>query len=89
MKTKFELRFTKEFLRKLRQLRQLRTLEEKPFAGKRLTGRLTELFSLRIGDYRIIYQLSENKVTIKQSVTEGQSTNDRYSISQLENNIPN
>jgi len=74
MKNKLELQFTKEFLRKLKQfnkqtqiriLRQLRTLEEKPFAGKRLTGHLTGLFSLRIGDYRIIYQLSENKVIIR------------------------
>ncbi len=37
----------------------------KTFAGKRLTGHLTGLFSLRIGDYRIIYQLSENKVIIR------------------------
>jgi mRNA interferase RelE/StbE len=74
MKTRLELQFTKEFLRKLKQinkqtqvriLHQLKTLEEKPFAGKRLTGRLTGLFSLRIGNYRIIYQLSENKVIIR------------------------
>lgn len=73
MKARFELVFTKEFLRRLRQLnkqtqirilRKLRTLEEKPFIGKRLTGRLTGLFSFRVGNCRIIYQLSENKIII-------------------------
>jgi len=74
MKPKFELVFTKEFLRRLEQLdkktqlrilKKLRTLEEKPFADKRLTGHLTGLLSLRIGNYRIIYQLSENKIIIR------------------------
>ena len=74
MKTKFELVFTKDFLRRLKQLdkqtqirilKNLRTLEENPFLGKRLTGRLTELLSLRIGDYRVIYQLSEKKIIIR------------------------
>ena len=74
MKPRFELAFTKEFLRKLKKLNkqtqirilhQLRILEEKPFAGKRLTGRLTELFSLRVGNYSIIYQPLENKTIIR------------------------
>jgi len=74
MKTRFELVFTKEFLHRLKQLdkqtqirilRKLRTLEEKPFIGKRLTGRLTGLFSFRVGNYRIIYQPSENKIIIR------------------------
>jgi mRNA interferase RelE/StbE len=74
MKTKPELVFTKEFLRRLEQLdkktqirvlKKLRTLEEKPFIGKRLTGHLTGLLSLRIGNYRIIYQISENKIIIR------------------------
>lgn len=74
MKARFELVFAKEFLRRLRQLdrqtqirilRKLRTLEAKPFAGKRLTGRLTGLSSFRVSDCRIIYQLSENKIIIR------------------------
>jgi len=74
MKTRFELVFTKEFLHQLKQLdkqtqirilTKLRTLEEKPFTGKRLTGRLTGLFSFRVGNYRIIYQTSENKIIIR------------------------
>jgi len=74
MSGKSELVFTREFLRKLRELdkrtqsrilRELRTLEERPFAGKRLTGRLGGLMSFRVGDYRVIYQLSEDKVIIR------------------------
>jgi addiction module RelE/StbE family toxin len=73
VKKKFELVFTKEFLKKLkrldkqtqiRMLRKLRTLEEQPFAGKRLAGRLNDLTSFRVGDYRIIYQLSEKTIII-------------------------
>jgi len=74
MNRRFELVFTKEFLRKLKKLNkqtqisilhQLRILEQEPFAGKRLTGRLTGLFSFRVGNYRIIYQPSENKTIIR------------------------
>lgn len=74
MKGKFELLFTKEFLRKLKRLekqnqirvlRGIRALEEKPFIGKPLTGRLAGLFSLRVGGYRIIYELAENKVVVR------------------------
>jgi len=74
MKKKSELIFTKESLRKLKQLdrqnqiriiKELRILEEKPFAGKRLIGRLQGLFSLRVGNYRIIYQVTENKIVIR------------------------
>jgi len=59
MSEKFELIFTKESLRKLKELnkqtqirilRELRILEEKPFVGKRLTGRLSGLLSFRVGD---------------------------------------
>ena len=74
MKKKFELVFTKEFLRKLRDLdkktqirtlRELKILEEQPFAGKQLVGRLNELMSLRVGEYRIIYQPSEKTIIIR------------------------
>ena len=74
MKKKFELVFAREFLKRLkgidretqiRILRELRTLEEQPFVGKRLSGRLNDLMSFRVGDYRIIYQLSEKKIIIR------------------------
>ncbi len=74
MKKKFELVFTREFLRRLRTLdkqtqirilRELKILEEQPFAGKRLVGRLNELMSFRVGEYRLIYQLSEKIVIIR------------------------
>ena len=74
MKKKFELLFTREFFKELKPLeketqiriiRELKTLEEHPFAGKRLAGRLRNQFSFRVGDYRVIYQLSEGKIIIK------------------------
>lgn len=74
MKKKFELIFTRGFLKRLKRLdrqtqirifRELKTLEEKPFASKQLMGRLSELKSFRIGDYRVIYQLSEQTIIIR------------------------
>jgi mRNA-degrading endonuclease RelE of RelBE toxin-antitoxin system len=74
VKKKSELVFTKEFLKKLRDLdkqtqirilRELRILEEQPFSGKRLVGRLNDLTSFRVGEYRVIYQLSEKTVIIR------------------------
>ena len=74
MKKKFELVFTREFLKRLKRvekqtqiriLRELKTLEEQPFVGKRLSGRLNDLLSLRVGDYRVIYELSEKKIIVR------------------------
>jgi len=74
MRKSFELIFTKEFLKKLkhfdrqtqiRVLQGLKGLEVNPFSGKQLAGRLSELKSFRVGDYRIIYQVSEQKVIIR------------------------
>jgi mRNA-degrading endonuclease RelE of RelBE toxin-antitoxin system len=74
VKKKFELVFTREFLRKLRALdkqiqirilSELKILEEQPFAGKRLVGRLSGLMSFRVGEYRVIYQPSEKTVIIR------------------------
>ena len=74
MKKKFELVFTREFLKKLKRiekhdqiriLRELRTLEEHPFSGKRLAGRLSNLTSFRVGDYRIICQFTEKTIIIR------------------------
>jgi mRNA interferase RelE/StbE len=40
-------------------------LEADPLAGHQLRGRLTGLRSLRVGSYRIIYQLAESERTVR------------------------
>ncbi|MDH5794090.1 MAG: type II toxin-antitoxin system RelE/ParE family toxin [Candidatus Bathyarchaeota archaeon] len=74
MKKKSELLFTREFLRRLRRLdkqvqirilRELKVLEGNPFCGKRLLGHLSGLFSFRVGEFRVIYSLSGNKVIVR------------------------
>jgi len=74
MKKKCELIFTREFLKRLKRLdrqtqirvlRDLKILEEKPFASKQLVGRLSELKSFRAGDYRVIYQVSNQAIIIR------------------------
>jgi mRNA interferase RelE/StbE len=40
-------------------------LERHPAAGHILRGRLTGLRSLRVGTYRIIYQLAESEQTVR------------------------
>lgn len=39
--------------------------EREPDSGRALRGRLRALHSLRVGAYRIIYQLSENDQTVR------------------------
>jgi len=43
----------------------LALLEREPFAGHELQGRLQGLRSLRVGTYRIIYQLAEGNKTVR------------------------
>jgi mRNA interferase RelE/StbE len=40
-------------------------LERDPFAGYALRGKLRGLYSLRVGAYRILYQLTEGGRTIR------------------------
>ena len=40
-------------------------LEREPFAGHELRGRLRGLRSLRVGTYRIVYQVTEDQRTIR------------------------
>jgi mRNA interferase RelE/StbE len=40
-------------------------LEREPRAGHALRGRLRGLYSLRIGSYRILYQLTDNGQTVR------------------------
>jgi len=74
MKKKCEIQFTREFLKQLKQmdtqtqlriLREVKILEEKPFAGKHLVGRLSEFLSFRVGDYRVIYQVSDKTILVR------------------------
>jgi mRNA interferase RelE/StbE len=59
-----------KFLKKLDGIHQkmivekLKELEQNPELGKPLTGNLTGLWSLRIGDYRTIYQIKHNELII-------------------------
>ena len=43
---------------------QLLDLESQPETGKRLHGRLKGLFSLRVGDYRVLYEIRKEKVIL-------------------------
>ncbi|HEY8201526.1 MAG TPA: type II toxin-antitoxin system RelE/ParE family toxin [Actinomycetota bacterium] len=43
----------------------LGALEREPESGYRLRGRLTGLWSLRIGSYRVLYQLAEEGETVR------------------------
>jgi len=47
-----------------RILKSLRRLGDEPEIGKPLTSILTGLWSLRIGDYRAIYQIKNNELTV-------------------------
>lgn len=40
---------------------QVRILENQPFSGKRLRGGLEGSYSLRIGNYRVIYSVVESE----------------------------
>ncbi len=42
----------------------LRELNENPHAGKQLKGKLKDLWSWRVGKYRILYQIQEEKLLI-------------------------
>ncbi len=42
----------------------LRELNENPHAGKQLKGKLKDLLSWRVGKYRILYQIQEEKLLV-------------------------
>lgn len=71
MKAKYKIRFTPRFIRKfkilkrhtqIRILREIKLLEDNPYLGKPLRGTWSGVYSLRIGNYRVLYQVSEDKV---------------------------
>jgi mRNA-degrading endonuclease RelE of RelBE toxin-antitoxin system len=45
-------------------LREVQILGENPYAGKVLKGRWEGTYSLRIGDYRVIYMISKDMVNL-------------------------
>ena len=71
MKAKFEIRFTPRFSRRIkaldketqvRILREINVLKTNPYAGKPLRGELKGVHSLRIGNYRVLYQIKGNEI---------------------------
>ena len=71
MKAKFEIRFTPRFLRRIkaldkeaqvRILREINVLKTNPYAGKPLRGEWKSVHSLRIGNYRVLYQIKGNEI---------------------------
>jgi len=71
LKKRFEVRFTPSFLKRIKTLdrevqtqiiREISILETNPYAGKPLRGEWKGVYSLRVGDYRILYQIKGNKV---------------------------
>jgi len=41
------------------------TLTDDPYSGKKLVGNLSPFWRLRVGDYRIIYAIEEEIVTVE------------------------
>jgi mRNA interferase RelE/StbE len=74
MKKTSKLIFNKKALKQLNQLdapvrhriiQELQFLSISPLSGKFLIERLSGLYSLRVGKYRVVYQISETKVIIQ------------------------
>jgi mRNA interferase RelE/StbE len=71
LKAHFEVKFAPRFLKEIkaldrevqvRILREINILKTNPYVGKPLRGEWKGIYSLRIGDYRVLYQIRENVV---------------------------
>ncbi|MBM5805768.1 MAG: type II toxin-antitoxin system RelE/ParE family toxin [Candidatus Verstraetearchaeota archaeon] len=71
MKKNIEVKFTQRFLKgiqvldrevQVRMLREINILKTNPRSGKPLRGEWKGVYSLRIGDYRALYQIKGNEV---------------------------
>lgn len=68
-----EVLFTDHFQRSFRRLpaearkrilEEVKQLASFPKAGKKLHGRLSDFYSLRVGDYRVVYSLAAGAVLL-------------------------
>ena len=73
MKGKFKLEFTPRFRKsfmklsrevQLRIIREVRVLEVNPYVGKSLKGPWKGVYSMKIGDYRVLYLVKEKRVIL-------------------------
>jgi mRNA interferase RelE/StbE len=73
LKPKFAVNLTHRFSRdikaldrneQVRILRQVYVLETNPHAGKPLHGEFTGVYSLRIGNFRVLYRIEGNQVLL-------------------------
>jgi len=73
LRPKFRLESTPRFDRRLKSLdrqtqvrilKELQVLTENPYVGKMLRGVWKGVYSLRVGDYRVLYLVAEQKVTL-------------------------
>ena len=47
-----------------RFIQAIEPLKENPYLGKRLKGKLLGDYSLRVGDYRVIYTIHKNRLIV-------------------------
>jgi mRNA interferase RelE/StbE len=40
-------------------------LSTKPYDGKKLVGNLSDFYRIRVGDYRIIYEIIDDTITVE------------------------
>ena len=69
----WRIEFTRRFLKDIekvpgdiyeRLLEVIEDIKANPYLGKRLTGSLRGFYSWRVGDYRIIYRIDEDRKVI-------------------------
>jgi len=69
----YRILYTKEAARRIGKLdkavkervgKAIKKLSEQPDLGKRLTGLLSDRWSYRVGDWRILYKVKKNEVLI-------------------------
>ena len=49
-----------------RILDKIRTvLSDNPYSGKKLVGNLSPYYRLRVGDYRVIYEIIEDRIVVE------------------------
>ena len=73
MRARFKLELTPRFERRFRSLdrqiqsrilKELWALAENPYTGKMLRGTWKDVLSLRVGDYRVLYLVTKEKVVL-------------------------